>query len=413
MNKILYLLTLVCLFCVNSLSAQTILGGEYFFDTDPGIGKAMSFTVIPGENVDKTLNISTKDMDEGFHTLYLRTYDDKGNWSLTEARPFFFYKKDEEKIDAFEYFLDQDPGVGNGIMEMLDEPTTAFELQNHPIDFIPLDKQTPKHILNIRTHDAETGEWSLGAAVAFAAAGANIDVQATGVAVPDPICPFGNTPQTITLCFENTGFQPIAAGAACATVTITGANPATFSGPSLCNASIIAPGQKSFVSIPNVLLPNTGANVVTATITLAGDENLSNNTNTVFLLSTDGMQVSATTVNVSCFGGNNGSITQTVTAGLWTGVGPYTYKWSDSNTITTKDRTNLTAGTYAVTITDAAGCKVNRSYLITQPVVLTATAVVSSTTATTATITVNAAGGTPPYTPAMPNVNTVTANGTY
>lgn len=65
--------------------------------------------------------------------------------------------------------------------------------------------------------------------------------------------------------------------------------------------------------------------------------------------------------NVSCFGGNNGAISITVSGG----VAPYTYNWTGSRT--TKDITGLTAGTYAVTVTDANGCISTGSWTITQP----------------------------------------------
>ncbi|MDX2002124.1 MAG: Ig-like domain-containing protein [Chitinophagales bacterium] len=100
--------------------------------------------------------------------------------------------------------------------------------------------------------------------------------------------------------------------------------------------------------------------------------------------------------NVSCFGGSNGSIN----IGIVGGSAPYTYIWS--NNATTQDITGLTAGTYAVTVTDVNGCIANNSFTITQPAVLVAS--VSSTTnvscfgASTGAIDVTVVGGTSPYT---------------
>ena len=54
--------------------------------------------------------------------------------------------------------------------------------------------------------------------------------------------------------------------------------------------------------------------------------------------------------NVSCFGGNNGSINLTVS-----GTGqPFTYLWNSGQT--TQDIANLVPGIYTVTITDHVGC---------------------------------------------------------
>lgn len=67
------------------------------------------------------------------------------------------------------------------------------------------------------------------------------------------------------------------------------------------------------------------------------------------------------TVNVTCFGGNNGSATASPTGG----TAPITYAWS--NGATTQTAQNLTAGTIICTITDANGCTASASANIIQP----------------------------------------------
>ncbi len=108
--------------------------------------------------------------------------------------------------------------------------------------------------------------------------------------------------------------------------------------------------------------------------------------------------ISGTTVitNVSCNGGSNGAINLTPSGG----TSPYTYNWGGG--ITTEDRTGLSAGTYAVTITDANGCTGSVSVTVTQP-----SAPVSGTTVITnvscnggsnGAINLTPSGGTAPYT---------------
>lgn len=58
------------------------------------------------------------------------------------------------------------------------------------------------------------------------------------------------------------------------------------------------------------------------------------------------------------FGSATGAITVSVTGGS----SPYTYKWTDGPT--SKDRTNLLAGNYTLEVTDNAGCKVSKTFTI-------------------------------------------------
>ena len=70
------------------------------------------------------------------------------------------------------------------------------------------------------------------------------------------------------------------------------------------------------------------------------------------------------TTSVSSFGGSDGAIDVTICGG----VPPYTTLWS--NGATTQDLSNLTAGTYSMTLTDAAGCSYtynNDNFIINQP----------------------------------------------
>ncbi len=99
--------------------------------------------------------------------------------------------------------------------------------------------------------------------------------------------------------------------------------------------------------------------------------------------------------NVSCNGGNNGSATVTATGGTTN----YSYLWS--NSATTSSITNVTAGTYSVTVTDAHLCTNTSSVTITQPSVITATTSGTSVLCNggnTGTASVAASGGTPGYT---------------
>ncbi|MCF8371348.1 MAG: T9SS type A sorting domain-containing protein [Bacteroidales bacterium] len=137
---------------------------------------------------------------------------------------------------------------------------------------------------------------------------------------------------------------------------------------------------------------NLSAGVYTVTIT---DYNgcTSSGTQTITQPSTY-VVVGFTSVNVSCFLGSNGSIDMNVTGGTT----PYTYFWNGG--VTTQDRTNLTAGTYSVTVTDANGCTATGSRTITQPSVLTQAYTKTNVTCyggSDGTINLTVGGGTSPY----------------
>jgi hypothetical protein len=71
-------------------------------------------------------------------------------------------------------------------------------------------------------------------------------------------------------------------------------------------------------------------------------------------------------VDASCFGYNDGSISLSVS-----GQSPFTYMWSNGNLTATLS--NLEAGTYTVTVTDADGCTTVAAYVVDEPDAITAT----------------------------------------
>lgn len=101
--------------------------------------------------------------------------------------------------------------------------------------------------------------------------------------------------------------------------------------------------------------------------------------------------------NVSCLGGNDGSATASGSGG----TGPYTFAWSSgANTATAS---NLTAGTYTVTVSDNNGCDDTEQVTITEPATgISATAVVDQQVTCNGDddgeATASGSGGTGPYT---------------
>jgi hypothetical protein len=109
-------------------------------------------------------------------------------------------------------------------------------------------------------------------------------------------------------------------------------------------------------------------------------------------------------VNVLCFGNSTGSIDLSVTAG----TAPYTYVWTASlggaipaGQANGQDLSSLHAGTYSVVVTDANGCTISRSIVITQPEMLTcniSNLLIAGCQANNGSAMVTPMGGTGPFT---------------
>jgi len=107
-----------------------------------------------------------------------------------------------------------------------------------------------------------------------------------------------------------------------------------------------------------------------------------------------GISVSGTVTNVSCYGGDNGSITTSVSGG----TGPYTYHWSTG--AATANITGKAAGTYSLTVTDHNGCTKTVSFTITQPPALSIAAVITNASCyggSDGSINTTVSSGTPAY----------------
>lgn len=147
----------------------------------------------------------------------------------------------------------------------------------------------------------------------------------------------------------------------------------------------------------------SGGNTASASGLAAGpylvtvtDQNGCQDTVNVIITTTGGPTINVVTQNnVSCNGGNNGSITVSASGT----TPPYTYSWSPTggNTATAS---NLSAGNYTVTVTDSIGCVSFQTFTITQPQPISANANTTAATcgASDGAISINATGGTAPYT---------------
>ena len=113
------------------------------------------------------------------------------------------------------------------------------------------------------------------------------------------------------------------------------------------------------------------------------------------LAAASALSVTYTKTDVSCNGGKNGSIDVSVSGG----TSPYTYAWS--NGASTQDLSNLAAGSYTVTVKDAASKQLSKTITVGQPNAVTATTLVVNENCyggSTGSIGIVASGGSGGYT---------------
>jgi hypothetical protein len=139
---------------------------------------------------------------------------------------------------------------------------------------------------------------------------------------------------------------------------------------------------------PSITVANPGTYCVTVT-----DQNLCAATDCI-TVAYNPLNVNVVVNNLTCPGGNDGQVTATHSGG----TPPFTYLWS--NGAVTAAQSNLSAGTYTVTVIDGAGCTASASGTVQSPPALVAS--ISSSDPSCAgssngSAMVSAMGGTPPY----------------
>ncbi|MBN3036505.1 MAG: hypothetical protein JW861_13040 [Bacteroidales bacterium] len=134
---------------------------EYYIDTDPGEGNGIPVAFTQGTPVDLNFQVDVTGYDVGFHFLCFRSKDSEGNWSITNCMKIYV---DEEPVSVIptpiitylEYFIDIDPGEGNGNSVPLGQGIIIDE--NFSVDVSGID--IGFHQICFRTKD-NNGKWSL------------------------------------------------------------------------------------------------------------------------------------------------------------------------------------------------------------------------------------------------------------
>ncbi|MEO8087278.1 MAG: hypothetical protein ABI763_10685, partial [Bacteroidota bacterium] len=202
------------------------------------------------------------------------------------------------------------------------------------------------------------------------------------VTVHDDNCPiFGS--QTYSYCIDVQGIGVTVPN------QLVGCNATT-------NLVATATGGTGFTYIWNTGATTSTINAGPGNYTVTVSDGLCTATTTATISQTPTVNVSAVSTPASCFAGTNGTATVSANGG----TGAYTYSWSPTGG-SSVTASNLAAGNYTVSVTDAMGCTSTATVTITQPTQITSAA--SSTpvlcnAGNDGTATVVANNGTPGYT---------------
>ena len=104
----------------STAAVPALAGAEYFIDTDPGYGAGTGITITGGGTnaAGVAFTASLGSVAPGFHSLSVRSRDVNGGWSQTYRQIFYVEPvtttAPPANLAAVEYFVDTDPGYGQG-----------------------------------------------------------------------------------------------------------------------------------------------------------------------------------------------------------------------------------------------------------------------------------------------------------
>ena len=108
-------------FSITQVFADQLVAAEYFVNTDPGAGNATAISATVDGSFDASLenisfDLSADSYSEGTHTIYIRFKSDNGRWGPARGLTFRIDNRADITftVSGAEYFIDTDPGEGNG-----------------------------------------------------------------------------------------------------------------------------------------------------------------------------------------------------------------------------------------------------------------------------------------------------------
>ncbi len=143
----------------SSSSSGIISQIEYFFDSDPGVGNGNSLSFTGADTVTQLFTIPVTGLNPGFHQLNVRAKNDDNIWGHTFTQSFIVSAQiTGGKIAGAEYFIDTDPGNGNGTPIIVNPAVDTYT--NNLTLPIPNNLEEGNHTMVIRVKN-ENNQWSL------------------------------------------------------------------------------------------------------------------------------------------------------------------------------------------------------------------------------------------------------------
>ena len=160
----------------SSVAPQNIIAAEYFINTDPGIGSGTSIPLTAALDVSNiSVAVNTSSLSPATtNWVYLRTKNNEGRWSIANVKQFTVDITSDpvyppapvtaQNVVAAEYFINTDPGVGNGtnipVSAALDISNVAVSVNTASLTAATTNQ------LFLRTKNNE-GRWSITAIKQF------------------------------------------------------------------------------------------------------------------------------------------------------------------------------------------------------------------------------------------------------
>jgi hypothetical protein len=156
-------------FC--GFSQSQLIQAEYFIDTDPGPGNGTSIAISVGDSVTKSFILPTTGLNFGFHSVGVRVKNGDGLWSSILSQTFYVFDTTSHgvgvpvnipSLSQAEYFIDSDPGVGNGTAIIIVSGDSLLET----FQFSTSGLNVGIHTANVRVRNSN-GLWSSSMSAQF------------------------------------------------------------------------------------------------------------------------------------------------------------------------------------------------------------------------------------------------------